>query len=165
MRTTDLSTPLATLFSELADGADGGGNAFVLNSGDVGLLRSIDQLSAARASASVNGGATIAAHARHVSYGLSLMNRWAREGGNPFADARWDDAWTTTRVDDAEWDAIRRDLAAEAHAWGLALGEDREVSATEMSGMIGSIAHLSYHLGAIRQIDKGVRGPTEGTFA
>ena len=30
--------------------------------------------------------------------------------------------------------------------------------------MIGSIAHLAYHIGAIRQIDKSARGPKEGTF-
>jgi hypothetical protein len=30
--------------------------------------------------------------------------------------------------------------------------------------MIGSVAHLAYHLGAIRQIDKSTRGPKEGTF-
>jgi hypothetical protein len=34
----------------------------------------------------------------------------------------------------------------------------------ELSGMIASIAHLAYHLGAIRQIDKQTRGPKEGTF-
>ncbi len=164
MRTTLLTKSLTTLFSELADGAKGGGNAFILNSGDAGLLRSIDRLSAAEASASVNEGATIAAHARHVSYGLSLMNRWMREGGNPFADATWDEAWKTSRVDDTEWQRIRRELAAEAHVWCAALGEDREVNAIELSGMIASIAHLAYHLGAIRQIDKGSRGPKEGTF-
>jgi hypothetical protein len=30
--------------------------------------------------------------------------------------------------------------------------------------MISSIAHLAYHLGAIRQIDKSTRGPREGSF-
>jgi len=30
--------------------------------------------------------------------------------------------------------------------------------------MVGSIAHLAYHLGAIRQIQKSARGPREGTF-
>jgi hypothetical protein len=29
--------------------------------------------------------------------------------------------------------------------------------------MIGSVAHLAYHLGAIRQISKETRGPKEGT--
>ena len=47
----------------------------MLNSGDVGLLRSLDTLSAGEASRAVNDGATIAAHAQHLRYGLSLMPR------------------------------------------------------------------------------------------
>jgi hypothetical protein len=31
--------------------------------------------------------------------------------------------------------------------------------------MIEGIAHLAYHLGAIRQISKDARGPCEGTFS
>jgi hypothetical protein len=108
MDTTDITRSLTTLFSELVDGANGvPGSAFVLNSGDAGLLASIDKLSADEASRSAHGGATIAAHIRHVQYGLSLMNRWATEGGNPFADATWDEAWNTSRVDDREWQEIR----------------------------------------------------------
>ena len=99
MRTSDTSRVLARLFSELVDGASEPAGAFILNSGDIGLLRSLDKLSAADASRSVNDGATIAAHAQHVRYGLSLMNRWANEGGNPFADATWDEAWKTVDVD------------------------------------------------------------------
>ena len=164
IRIADISPSLTTLFAELVDGAPRGGGAFILNSGDAGLLRSIDKLSAAEASRSVNDGATIAAHAQHLRYGLSLMNRWAREGGNPFADAKWDEAWKTSRVNDGEWDEIRRGLRDEAHRWLEALGSPREVTAAELSGMMGSIAHLAYHLGAIRQIDRGARGPKEGTF-
>ena len=88
MNTSDMTRILTTLFSELVDGAPGGGDAFILNSGDIGLLRSLSKLSAADASRAVNDGATIAAHAQHVRFGLSLMNRWARDGGNPFADAK-----------------------------------------------------------------------------
>jgi hypothetical protein len=164
MQTTDIATSLGLLFSELADGAPGGGNAFILNSGDAGLLRSLDKLSAADASRSVNDGATIAAHAQHVRYGLSLMNRWARQGGNPFADATWEKAWKLTVVDDAAWNEIRRGLGDETRQWLEILRSPREVIDVELTGMIASIAHLAYHLGAIRQIDKGVRGPKEGTF-
>ena len=99
MYTTETSRALTRLFSELVDGTSGRGNAFILNTDDIGLLRSLDKLSAADASMSVNEGATIAAHAQHVRYGLSLMNRWAREGGNPFADAKWDEAWKISIVD------------------------------------------------------------------
>jgi hypothetical protein len=164
MNTTTLTPALTRLFSELVDGANSPAGAFVLNRGDVGLLQSLDNLSAADASRSVNDGATIAAHAQHLRYGLSLMNRWATEGGNPFADATWDEAWKVSDVDRSAWDEIRRGLGDEAHRWLKALGTDRGVSDVELTGMIASIAHLAYHLGAIRQINKDTRGPTEGTF-
>jgi hypothetical protein len=165
MKTTDVSAAFGRLFSELVDGASAKGGGFVLNTGDAGLLRSLDKLSAAQASRAVNEGATIAAHAQHLRYGLSLMNRWAAEGGNPFADAKWDEAWKTSSVTTESWQEIRNGLGDEAHRWSQALNAPREVSDLELTGMIASIAHFAYHLGAIRQIDKSTRGPTEGTFA
>ena len=165
MRTHEIAASLTTLFSELVDGAAQGGGAYILNSGDAGLMQSLDKLSAADASHSANGGATIAAHARHLQFGLSLMNRWASEGGDPFSDAKWDEAWKTSVVGDAEWAEIRAGLRDEARRWVDALGTPRDVPAVALNGMIGSIAHLAYHLGAIRQIAVGARGPKEGTFA
>ena len=164
MHTTEASPAFARLFSELVDGTPGQTGAFILNSGDVGLLRSLQNISAADASRSVNDGATIAAHAQHVRYGLSLMNRWAREGGNPFADATWDEPWKTSNVDEAGWSEIRNGLRDEAHAWLRTLNSPRELTDMEFTGMIASIVHLAYHLGAIRQISKSARGPKEGTF-
>jgi hypothetical protein len=162
--TTETSRALVGLFSELVEGASHPRGAFILNTGDVGLLRSLDKLSADEASRRANDGATIAAHAQHVRYGLSLMNRWASEGGDPFADAKWDEAWKLSDVDIGQWAEIRNGLREEARRWLEALGESRETTTVELSGMIGSVAHLAYHLGAIRQIDKSARGPTEGTF-
>jgi hypothetical protein len=164
MHMTDIHSALARLFSELVEGAPAGGAAFILNSGDAGLLKSLDKVSAANASRSVNGGATIAAHAQHVRYGLSLMNRWAAEGGNPFADAKWDEAWRISAVDQHEWDEIRGGLRHETDRWLEVLKTGRRASDFELTGMVGSIAHLAYHLGAIRQINRDARGPREGTF-
>ena len=164
MLTTPVAHILARLFSELVDGAHDAGGAFMLNSGDVGLLKSLDALTSTAASHAVNGGATIAAHVQHLRFGLSLMNRWATEGGDPFADAKWDEAWKIAAVDAREWQEIRDGLREEAQRWTQALGSPREVSDVELAGMIGSIAHLAYHLGAIRQIDRDLRGPKEGTF-
>lgn len=163
MQIDDIGQTLTTLFSELVNGAARDG-AYVLNSGDAGLLRSLDNLSAQDASRSVEGGATIAAHAQHLRFGLSLMNRWAADGGDPFSDAKWDEAWKTTRVDDGEWAGIRQGLRGEAERWLRALGSPREVTSLELNGMAGSIAHLAYHLGAIRQLAAAARGPREGTF-
>jgi len=164
MQTDDISQTLRTLFSELVNGT-GTGGGFVLNSGDTGLLRSLDKLSAPEASQSAGGGATIAAHAQHLRFGLSLMNRWAAEGGDPFSNAKWDEAWKTSRVNDDEWAAIREGLRGETEPWLGALGAPRQVTTLELNGMFGSIAHLAYHLGAIRQIATAARGPREGTFA
>jgi hypothetical protein len=165
MNTSEITATLTTLYSELVTGASNPGGAFILNTGDIGLLRSVEKLSAADASRSSLGGATIAAHARHLTYGISLMNRWAREGGNPFADARWDEAWKTSAVDAQEWSEIRRELGAATTEWLGHLGKPRDVMPVELHGMVASIAHLAYHLGAIRQIDRTIRGPKEGTFS
>jgi hypothetical protein len=160
----DLHGALVTLFAELTEGAHTPGGAFILNSTDAGLLASLDKLSAADVSHGVEGGATVAAHAQHLRYGLSLMNRWAREGGNPFADATWDDAWKISAVGDAEWTEIRAGLREEVRQWKEALDTPRGTTQAELCGLIGSVAHLAYHLGAIRQIAKSARGPREGTF-
>lgn len=160
MRTDGLTGILDNLFGELMHGVSGAGG-FMLNVGDRGLLRSLERVSASDASALTPTGSSIAAHVHHVAYGLSLMNRWSR-GENPFADADWAASWTKTRVSESEWEALRINLRDEAAKWLSVLRTPREVQDVELSGMIGSVAHLAYHLGAIRQINANARGPAEG---
>jgi hypothetical protein len=159
MMSNTLQRSLETLFRELIDGPDAT-SAWMLNPGDAGLLRSLDQLTAAAASVSpAAGGASIAAHVDHVRYGLSLLNRWSRGEENPWATADWTTSWTRRAVTDDEWSILRRSLAAEAHAWLEVLRTRRAHEDFELNGMLSSIAHLAYHLGAIRQIDRSIRGP------
>ena len=158
MSKSDLPTALSTLFGELVDGVTGP-EAYMTNTGDVGLLRSLDKVSARRASARTSAGSSIASHIDHLRYGLSLMNRWS-DGENPFDDADWSASWNRPRVTDEEWERLRHDLSDEAHRWLAALKQPRDVTQSELNGMIGSIAHLAYHLGAIRQIDQSTRGPS-----
>jgi hypothetical protein len=164
MNTTDIAPTMARLFAELVNGTATFDGGYIVNTGDIGLVESLEKLSAADASRSTNDGATIAAHVQHERYGLALMNRWAREGGDPFADAKWDEAWKTREVDAAAWREIRNGFASEARQWLEVLRTPRETSGTELNGMVASIAHFAYHMGAIRQIDKQARGPKEGTF-
>lgn len=157
MNTRDIGATLAGLMAELVNGAPKAG-AYMLNPGDPGLVQSLDRLSAGAASAVAAGGSSIAAHVEHLRYGLSLMNRWAA-GENPFGDANWSASWRETTVSDAEWARRRADLGEEARRWIEALGTAREVGGEELNGMVGSVAHLAYHLGAIRQMDRTARGP------
>jgi hypothetical protein len=158
--TRAIAPTLGILFGELVEGAAPSGG-YILNPGDAGLLAALDQLTAAAASRLTATGSSVAAHVDHVRYGLSLMNRWSG-GENPFGDADWSVSWKRTTVTDEEWTTLRAGLRAETMRWLNALRAPRDVQDIELNGMIGSIAHLAYHLGAIRQIDMSLRGPAEG---
>jgi hypothetical protein len=159
MNTGEVSGSLKNLFSELINGVPKGGVAFVLNPGDPGLLKSLDKLTAAAASATTNGGASVAAHVDHLRYGLSLMNRWAA-GENPWGDSDWNASWKKTHVSDAGWKELRSQLAQESHNWLKVLDKPRDVDDAWLGAMIGSVVHFGYHAGAIRQIDRAARGPS-----
>jgi hypothetical protein len=152
---------LAEIFTELTAGL-ASEVGWVLNPHDPGLIRSLDRLSAAEASASTPaGGASIAAHVDHLRYGLTLLNRW-RGGEDPFADADYSQSWGRLHVTQQEWAERRHALTVEIRLWSGHLATlPARLTATELKGVLASVAHLAYHLGAIRQIDRGTRGPSE----
>ena len=158
MRTDELTTTLTTLFRELVEGVPRD-PSFMLNTGDIGLLGSLDKLSAAEASATQGRGSSIAAHVEHLRYGFELMNRWSGGERNPWATADWTASWRRTVVDDAAWRDLRDRLASEARRWREAMTHVGDISDLELKGIIGSVGHLAYHLGAIRQIAPSIRGP------
>ena len=67
-----------------------------------------------------------------------------------------------TKVSEPEWQQRIAELRAEAHRWLGVVRTPREVDEDGLKGLIGSIAHLAYHLGAIRQMKQATRGPVEG---
>ena len=87
MSSDSFAKVLPVIFRELVHGSpDPSARTYVLNQGDLGLLASLDRLSAVAASASHDGGASIAAHVDHLRYGLSLLNRWADGVPPPWPD-------------------------------------------------------------------------------
>jgi hypothetical protein len=159
MRSDTLAGPLAAVLREVAYGAPAEGPAYLLNRGDAGLLGALERIDAAAASKPRAGAAPIAAHVEHVRYGLSLMNRWAAGEPDPFANATWGESWRRTTVDETAWRALRDALRRECDAWLAAIGTPRELGEDEATEMIGSVAHLAYHLGALRQIERTLAGP------
>jgi len=156
-----LNSSLAQLFAELTDGP-ASGEAYMLNSGDPGLLRSLDGLSATAASKpAAPGSPSIAAHVDHLCFGLDLMNRWGDGETNPWSGADWTASWRRITVTDSEWAALRDRLRDATRRWRAVLERPREMSPVELNGVIGSLAHLAYHLGAIRQIDRSIAGPRD----
>ena len=149
---------VATLLREILDGSSEGAG-WVLNPSDPGLLGSLAEVSASDASVVPAGGSSsTAAHAEHLRYGLSLLNA-IEPGKNPFAEADWSIAWRTRQVSDEEWARIRAGLADEAATWQARFTSLLDAGELELTGVLASVAHLAYHLGAIRQITPGARGP------
>ena len=157
--TDQLLAPVRALFEEVTHGAAPKAG-WILNGGDHGLLAALDRLDARRASAApANGGATIAAHVNHVTYALELLNRWQR-GEDPFESADWVRRWSRSTVDDGEWAALRAALRRQVDDWRAALNAPRDTSDFALTGIVASVAHLAYHMGAMRQIDRTLAGPS-----
>ena len=115
---TPLHESLTRLFGELVDGPPPDA-AYMLNGGDAGLLRSLDQLPAAAASRPPGtGAASIAAHVDHLCFGLELMNRWSAGDPDPWTGADWTASWKRTVVSDDEWRTLRARLR-DGHAAGM----------------------------------------------
>ncbi|MBX3435997.1 MAG: hypothetical protein KF861_00680 [Planctomycetaceae bacterium] len=143
---------LESILREIFDGPPAN-EAFLLNPGDPGLLRQLESLSAEAASARpMPGNTTIAAHADHVRYGLSLLNRWSAGEPNPWADADWDASWRRPQVSKDEWRLLCEDLRREADSWQSHMAARSDWDHLAAAGSLASAAHTAYHLGAIRQI-------------
>jgi hypothetical protein len=155
----DCVNALFDVLSELIDGSAPDA-AWVLNPEDPGLLTSLNSLSAEQASVVPPGGtASIAAHVDHLRYGLELLNRLSN-GDDPFTDADYGASWERCTVSEAEWASRRETLRREAYAWRESISRQRDLTNSELTAIVASVAHLAYHLGAIRQIDRSTRGPS-----
>jgi hypothetical protein len=155
-----LQRVLVTLLSEALYGPRG--EAFFLNSGDRGLIASLDLLSAEVASARPGGRSSVASHVEHLRYGFELLNREAK-GERLWATANWADAWTHQTVTEAEWRTLRADLVRQTQAWLEVMKQPPEYDEVGLGSAVGSIPHLTYHLGAIRQIAQAASGPPATT--
>ena len=147
---------LSNMLTELFDGPPGQ-EAYVLNPGDPGLLRQLDAVDAAAASKRpMPGKTTIAAHADHLHFGLSILNRWVAGDSNAFAGADWNGSWQRTTVTDEQWRTLRERLREEADKWRKTVAGRTEWDNVGASAALSTAAHTTYHLGAIRQILAGL---------
>src|SRR5262249_35551982 len=147
-----LQRPLSTMLTEIFDGPPGQ-EAYVLNPGDPGLLRQLDAIEASAASKRpMPGKTTIAAHADHLHFGLSILNRWFAGEANPWAGADWNGSWQRTQVTEEQWRTLRDHLRQEAEKWRKAVASRTNWDDMAASAALSTAAHTAYHFGAIRQI-------------
>lgn len=143
---------VSNLLTEIFDGLPGP-DAYVLNSGDPGLLRQLDTLDAGVASARpMPGKTTIAAHVDHIHYGLLILNRWAAGDANAWAGADWTGSWRRATVTDDQWRTLRDTLRHEAETWRKIVAARTDWDDVAAAAALSTVAHTAYHLGAIRQL-------------
>lgn len=114
-----------------------------------GVLGTIEKLSSAAASkTSGPNDNSIAAHAWHLSFALRATSDLIQADHSP---KDWEESWRVQKVNDSEWKKIRWKLQQEYEDFFRVI-ETVDLSNEKMlSGVIGAIAHVAYHLGAIRQ--------------
>lgn len=151
---------LDILTEAVEGGTPGQGTAFLDGtaqdgSGNHGLLATLDNLSAAQASTEIHG-TSIAGHARHCALHMDVVVRWERDGDRGPFD--WKGSFHPAEVDDAGWDDLRVRLRAAYDALCAFARTQKEGEATgdATGGMTGAVAHVAYHLGAIRQMVKAL---------
>src|SRR5262245_6876330 len=113
-----------------------------------GIRKTLAPLSAAQASARKDGRLTVAAHARHMAFHLRATYEWI-QGDHRKRD--WPGSFEPQTVSDDEWARVQKDLEdtrTEFLRVMESLGPERLASE---GGGLGAVAHLAYHLGAIRQ--------------
>ncbi|HWG85001.1 MAG TPA: DinB family protein [Deinococcales bacterium] len=151
---------LFVLREALEGGVPGQGTAFLDGtkadgSGNNGLLAVLDGLTAEQASDPTVLGTSIASHAAHVAYHLEVGVRWEQGDRGPFD---WKGSFQPAVVDDAGWQATRERLRT---AYTTVVEMIRRQEAWDEPDKAGwpaaALAHVCYHLGAVRQQLKLVR--------
>ncbi|HEX6039163.1 DinB family protein [Longimicrobium sp.] len=145
-----LRAVMPILAEAYAGPADPRSTNFVNNAPDCGVFGTLDGLSAAQASTPpAPGRSTAAAHAEHLRFSLDVSNRWLR-GDDP--KAHWPSSWAVQTVDEEGWMRLRERLRDE-YAQFLELIDARaEMDEELLGGIVGTVAHAAYHLGALRQV-------------
>lgn len=116
-----------------------------------GIIRTIEQLSAEEASFPITeGGSTVAAHTEHVRWSLQLALAFLK---NEKPVPNWNESWRIKNVDENQWKKLQKDLKDVYTAIRASVEKRDDWSDPRMEkGTLAMLPHMSYHLGAIRQM-------------
>jgi len=135
------------VLSEAFEGPRESWSYFTDTGRDSGLFGTLEKLGAAEASR-ILGRTSIAAHVNHVIFGLHASARWI-EGDR--TTRKWDESWSLSSADDAGWKHTRERLRTAYRDLKRAIEVYAMESEEALGGTLGALAHVAYHLGAIRQ--------------
>ena len=145
---------VSTVLREAVEGPSGPSTYFIDNRPDAGLLGALRSIDAAGASR-IWGDTTIAAHAHHIAFAMA-DSAAIIEGNRTPPD--WKESWAVKTVDDAAWKDLVARVGREYQRLRRAIETGASSSDAAFGDAVGAIAHVAYHLGAIRQKIVALRG-------
>jgi hypothetical protein len=123
-------------------------------SSNQGFFATLDSLSPVQASSLTSLGLSIAAHTAHSAFHIEATIRSASGDRSP---NDWQGSFEPRVVDALEWAAQRQRLK-NAHSSIVDLAHNTPVwDQHSATGMMATLAHVTYHLGAVKQILKLAR--------
>lgn len=138
---------LLSVLREAVEGQSGEWTYFIDKRPDAAFLGALRTLGADQASR-VLGDTSIAAHVHHAAFAMAASAA-AIEGDQTPVD--WKESWRVASVDDTAWRELVARVEREYRRLRQAIGTRASSSAAAFGEAVGSIAHVAYHLGAIRQ--------------
>lgn len=142
---------LAYLLRETFEGSPEGQPSAYLDRG-IGVFPALEALSAAEVSRDF-GGTTIAAHTEHAKFYLDRICEFMK---GRTEKVNWEQSWLIEQVNDEEWNALRSAVKKSYENVLQTFAEIETWNEDNIGETIAIIAHTAYHLGAIRQIAKGL---------
>lgn len=140
---------IAYLLREAFEGSPEGQPSAYLDQG-VGIFSTLNELSAEAVSKEFKG-TTVAAQTEHAKFYLDRLCEFVN---GRTERVNWEDSWLIETVNQDEWAALRESVKKSYENTLRCLAAVDEWSEDRVGMAIGMVAHMAYHLGAIRQIAK-----------
>ncbi len=147
------------VFSEFFEGPPAGASGTVALDRDGSWHHTLASLSAAEASRPAFPGATtVAAQVVHTTYYLTNSIRYLLPDGDKTTPGAWAASWATSTVTESEW---QERVAALFTAYQEVKAAARSLESWDgdSAGLAFAVlAHSAYHLGAVRQLMRALKG-------
>lgn len=147
----DFLKDVLIILRETFEGSPEGQPSAYLDRG-IGFIKTIDNLSAEQVSKNI-GETTIAAQTEHAKFYLDRLSEFMM---GRTESVNWEQSWLIETVNETEWDALREAVKKSYENVLRTIAGIETWDGSNVGDPIAIIAHTAYHLGAIRQLIKGV---------
>jgi len=147
----DFLKDVLVILRETFEGSPEGQGSAYLDHG-IGVLPTIDKLSAEQVSREING-ISIVAHTEHAKFYLDRITEFMK---GRTEKVNWEQSWLIETVNEEEWNALRDAVRKSYDNVLRTFAEIETWNQDNIGDAVAIVAHTAYHLGAIRQLAKAI---------